>query len=164
MLTFIKAEERHLSAVLAIYNHYVRHSTATFSIQPIAMEEMAGLLFSGLERFPSYVIEEAGEVVGYVMMNRYKPREAYDKTAEVTLYLHPGAVGRGLGHLALDFIEETASGHGFHALLGVITAENSSSIALFEKHGYFRCALFKEVGEKFGRILDVAVYEKLLPV
>ncbi len=162
MLNFIPTEKKHVEALLDIYNYYVVNSTATFSIAPIDKKEMKSLLFSGSERFPSYVMENDGELVGYVMMNRYKPREAYDKTAEVTIYLHPDHTGQGFGHEALEFIDDVAEGYSFHALLGVITADNERSIDLFKKHGYVQCALLREVGEKFDRILDVAIYQKLL--
>ena len=46
--------------------------------------------------------------------------------------------------------------------MGIITAENESSVKLFERMGYEKCGHFKQVGEKFGRILDVVAYQKLL--
>jgi hypothetical protein len=30
----------------------------------------------------------------------------------------------------------------------------------FKKSGYFRCAHMKNIGEKFGKVLDVVVYQK----
>jgi len=35
-------------------------------------------------------------------------------------------------------------------------------IKLFEKCGFEKCGHYKEVGEKFDKILDVVSYEKLL--
>lgn len=147
---------------LELYNRYVKNSTATFSIEPLTQEEMDTLLYSKLERFPSYAILADEVFVGYVMLNRYKPREAYDQTAEITVYLDEAYHGKKIGSQALEFMEGIAKSHNFRALLGVICAENLPSIALFEKHGYFKCAHFKEVGKKFNRILDVVIYEKLL--
>lgn len=145
-----------------LYNHYIETTTATFSIEPVDEDTMNKLLYSGLKRFPSYAILADGSFAGYLLMNRYKPREAYDGTAEVTLYLDPAFHGQGIGTKAMTFIEEVAKSHHFHALLGVITEENKPSIALFEKMGYFRCAHFREVGKKFNKILDVVIYEKLI--
>ena len=47
-------------------------------------------------------------------------------------------------------------------LIGVITATNSASIALCEDMDYEKCAHYKQVGEKFGQILDVVAYQKIL--
>ncbi|PKM56867.1 MAG: GNAT family N-acetyltransferase [Firmicutes bacterium HGW-Firmicutes-3] len=147
---------------LILYNHYIKTSTSTFSITPLEEHEMEQILFSGLARFPSYKILYEGIFIGYVLLNRYKPREAYDQTAEVTVYLDEAYHGKGIGYEALKFIEVFAKEHSFRALLGVICAENIGSIKLFERLGYFKCAHFKEVGKKFDRLLDVVIYEKLL--
>ncbi|HEX3006597.1 MAG TPA: GNAT family N-acetyltransferase, partial [Bacteroidales bacterium] len=101
-------------------------------------------------------------VVGYVILGYYKPRQAYDFTSEVTIYLHPEQTGKGIGNQAMEFIEKIARERKFHALLGVICSENEASIRLFKKFGYWECANFKEVGLKYGRLLDVVVYEKIL--
>lgn len=158
-----RMKKEDLAEVLRIYNYYVVHSTATFSIEEIELGEMEKLAFSGLERFPSFVLQnEEEKIVGYSLFNRYKPREAYDKTAEVTIYLDKDHLGKGYGKEALAHLVEVAVLNDFHALLAVICAENEESIGLFKKFGFFECAHFREVGEKFGRSLDVIVLEKLL--
>lgn len=161
-LKFVPMTQNYAKDALALYNAYVLTSTATFSIATLKQVEMNRLLFSGLERFPSFAILWAGEFAGYVMLNRYKPREAYDGTAEVTVYLDEYFHGKGIGKAAVAYVEDFARNHDFRALLGVICAENTSSIELFKKLGYFQCAHFKEVGVKFDRVLDVVIYEKLL--
>jgi len=155
-------EKKHLKAALEIYNYYVLNSTATFSIEPINEQEMEYLAFTGLLRFPSFVLLEEDRVVGYSLLNRYKPREAYDRTAEVTIYIDKDFHGKGYGKEALKQLESVARMHNFRALLAVICAENTTSIQLFKAFDYFECANFKQVGEKFGRVLDVVIYEKLL--
>lgn len=162
MLKFERIEDRHLPDILDIYNYYILNSTATFSIEPITPEEMKKIVYSGHERFLSYAVLDEGVIVGYVLLARYKAREAYDRTAEVTIYLRHDCIGKGYGKKALHFIEKIADDLEFRALLAVICAENEDSVQLFAKHGYFKCADFKQVGEKFGRILDVVIYEKLL--
>ena len=159
---FIEMTTAYAKDALALYNAYVLTSTATFSIAPLSQGEMDRLLFSGLDRFPSYAIRANGEFAGYVMMNQYKPREAYDQTAEVTVYLDEFFHGNGIGKMAIAHIEGVAKKYDFRALLGVICSENTASIELFKRLGYFQCANFREVGRKFDRILDVVIYEKLI--
>jgi phosphinothricin acetyltransferase len=48
-------------------------------------------------------------------------------------------------------------------MIGVITATNTASIALLEKAQYEKCAHYRQVGEKFGQVLDVVSYRKILP-
>lgn len=161
-IEFVNMNESYAKDALALYNAYVLTSTATFSIATLSQIEIDELLFTGLKRFPSFAILADGEFSGYVMLNRYKPREAYDQTAEVTVYLDEFFHGRGIGSRAIAYIEAFAKENGFRALLGVICAENTGSISLFKKLGYFQCAYFKEVGKKFDRLLDVVIYEKLI--
>lgn len=161
-IEFTKMNKEFGAKSLELYNNYILTSTATFSVEKLTQDEMDHLLFSGLLRFPSYAILYEGVYAGYVMLNRYKPREAYDQTAEVTVYLNGDFHGNGIGKRAITFIEGIAKEFDFRALLGVICAENKQSIQLFEKLGYFECAHFKEVGKKFDRILDVVIYEKLI--
>ena len=47
-------------------------------------------------------------------------------------------------------------------LLAIITGDNQHSIHSFSSAGYFKCADLKEVGEKFGKLLDVVFYQKIL--
>lgn len=161
-LALVPFTKEYEEEALTLYNHYIATSTATFSIEPLKAEEMNKLIYSGLMRFPSFAILEEERFIGYALMNRYKPREAYDQTAEVTVYLKEEACGKGAGSYALSYLESFALNNDFHALLGVICEENKSSIALFKKMGYFECAHFREVGKKFNRLLDVVIYEKLL--
>ena len=159
---FRPVEDADLGALLGIYNHYVRTSTATFHIAELGEQEFRSLVFPGHPPFGAWTLVAGGRAAGYVILARYKPREAYDGTAEVTVYLHPDVTGQGLGRAAAGFAETVALQRGFHTLLAVICGENASSITLFERLGYVKCAHHHEVGRKFGRWLDVVCYEKLL--
>ena len=161
-IIFEEVREEHLPQLAEIYNYYVQNSTATFHSNPLSPEDMRGIVFFNVPRFKSYIINYQGELCGYGILSRYKPREAYDITAEVTIYLKPGYTGKGLGSAAVNLIEETARKEDFKSLLAIICGENIESIRLFEKKGYTKCAHFNKVGQKFGRLLDVVCYQKML--
>jgi phosphinothricin acetyltransferase len=161
-LTFEPTTEADVAALLPVYNHYVRTSSATFHTEEIDEATFRALLFPGYPRYDSWVLWADGQRAGYAILARYKPREAYDGSAEVTIYLDPAYPGKGLGSAALAFVESRARERSFHNLLAIICGENTASIRLFEKHGYTKCAHYHEVGKKFGRWLDVVSFEKLL--
>lgn len=154
--------DRWLQEAVSVYNYYIRQTTATFHINEITAPEMADILYDGDPRFPAFAILEEEEFCGYCLLARFKKREAYDGTAEVTIYLKPGYEGRGIGSYAIGQIEETTLNYGFHTLLAVISGENTASIRLFTKMGYEGCGKLREVGLKFGRRLDIVYYQKLL--
>ena len=153
----------HIPALQEIYNEYVLTSTATFHYEPRTEAEMTEMLIFNDPQYlsESWVIRWEGAVAGYVYFSPYKKREAYKCSSEVTLYLKAEFTGMGIGTQALKMMEERAGNAGVHTLLSVICGENASSIRLFEKCGYEKCAHLRDVGRKFGRLLDVVMYQKI---
>lgn len=161
-IEFKEMAEEYLPSVTDLYNHYVLHTTATFHTRPLSLNEMRSLVFFDNPRFKAFVILRAGVVCGYAIAAPFKRREAYDETAEVTVYLQPEITGQGIGSRAVQFIEDYAGANGFHALLALICGENTQSVRVFERNGYEKCAHYKEIGKKFGRRLDVVAYQKII--
>jgi len=146
---------------VAIYNHYVATSTATFHTDPLTPEEwLAAVTPSDDERHGVWALGDP--LVGYLVVSPFKSRCAYADTAEVTIYLDPEHTGRGFGTKTTTFVDEHAREAGLHALLAVVCAENTASLALFTRAGYDEVARLREVGRKFGRLLDVVYLERLL--
>lgn len=156
---------RDADAASLIYNHYVRTTTATFQTEPLSA---AGWWEESKPRDPerhgAWAITADGVrgLAGYVLVTAFKGRCAYRDTAEVTVYLKESCTGRGLGRAALAHVDDHARAAGLHALLAVVCAENDTSLRAFEKAGYERAGLLREVGTKFGRRLDVVYLEKVL--
>ncbi|MBP2635498.1 MAG: hypothetical protein H6Q72_1405 [Firmicutes bacterium] len=159
---FHEMKEEYLDEVLQIYTYYVLNTTATFHSQPLKQEEMHEIVFFNSEKYKTFVICEETELCGYVLITQHKKREAYDRTAEVTIYLKPAYIGKGLGSMAVNYIEEYAKIQGLHVLVATICGQNEASIRLFKNSGYAQCAHYKEVGQKFGRLLDVVAYQKII--
>lgn len=153
-------DESLIGEALEIYRWYVHNSTATFQIGEPTEEQMRSILFFKKSRYRSFALFAEGRFAGYGIVTCFKPREAYDRTAEVTIYLAHGCTGRGLGRTLLSRLEDFAREQGISVLVSLVTGENEASCKLFERSGYDRCAHFHEVGEKFGRLLDLVCFEK----
>lgn len=159
-IQFIEMTENDLQVVKNIYDHYILNTTATFHINPITINELKEFIFVSHPVYKSYIIQFQNITCGYCFLTQYKKRPAYNRTAEITVYLKPGMTGKGIGSETLRFLEKKAKQVGIKNIVGIITGENDGSIRLFEKSGYQKCAHFKNIGEKFGRILDVVAYQK----
>lgn len=51
---------------------------------------------------------------------------------------------------------------GIRVLVGTVCGENSAGIRLMERSGYTWRGRLRNVGEKFGRTLDVVIFQKEL--
>ncbi len=159
-ITFCEIKDEHLTEVLEIYTYYVLNTNATFHAHALSLDEMRELVMFDNLRYKTYIISYIGAICGYVILTQYKKREAYDGTAEVTIYLKPDFIGKGIGSHTVKFIEDIAKKQDIHVLIATICGENSKSTNLFERNGYKKCAHYKEVGRKFGQLLDVVAYQK----
>lgn len=160
-LFFETFQPEHLQSCLDIYRYYVENSTASFHTHVPSMEEFKEIVYLGGERNKGFVILQGGCICGYVVLGRYSIREAYADTGSIAIYLSPGHCGKGIGSAALEFIVQYAHEQGFHSLVATICGENVQSIRLFERKGYAKCAHYKELGRKFGRLLDIVAYQKM---
>jgi phosphinothricin acetyltransferase len=120
-------EEQYLSEVRDIYNFYVRNSTATFQIEELTLSQMRELVFFNDPKYQAYVIMADEVLCGYVILTQFKKREAYDETAELTIYLKQEYTGRGIGSRAFSFIEKVAAERNIHVLIASISGENTST-------------------------------------
>lgn len=161
-IIFEEMKEEYLKEVLSIYNYYVTNTTVTFNMHILNEDEMREIIFFDNHKYKSYIIKWQDTIIGYVTFSQYKKREAYDNTGEIGIYLKQDYIGKGIGKEALCFIEEIAYKQNVHVLISSICSENYGSVSLFEKNGYNKCGHYREVGKKFGRWLDVVVYQKIL--
>lgn len=148
--------------IAEIYSYYVTDTTTSFETVPPAADEMARRIEEISDKFPYFVYESDGRVIGYCYAHQWKQRPAYRNTAEISIYLDHSECGSGVGGKLLEVLVPACRASGLHALIACITAENEQSIRFHERHDFKRVAYYREVGTKFGRLLDVTDYELLL--
>lgn len=161
-LEWVDLRESDYPVVKEIYDYYVQNTTVTFATNPVTLAELKETVLIGHPKYKSFLIKVDHNICGFCYFSQYRKREAYDRTAEVTLYLKPGFQGKGIGKQTLKMLEAVAFKNGIRVLIAVITAGNDASVSLFEKNGYEKCAHFRKVGEKFNRLLDVVAMQKIL--
>jgi len=159
-IKFEEIKEQDLSEVKKIYDWYIENSTSTFHTEPIQIDQLKEFIYINHSLYKSYLIYKENEIAGYCFLTNYKKRQAYDRTAEITIYLKPEFCKKGIGEVALNHLENKARENRLKNLIGIIAGDNEGSIALFEKSGFAKCAHFKNVGEKFNKVLDVVAFQK----
>lgn len=148
--------------IAGIYNHYVTHTTVTFETDAVSLEEMRRRIETISASFPYYVYEENGQILGYCYAHLWKERAAYAHTLETTVYLASDARGKGIGTLLMRHLIQECKARGFHALIACITEGNTSSVRLHKELGFKTVSHFEQVGNKFGKWLDVDDMEIIL--
>ena len=157
-----KAESADVEAITAIYNEAILTTTATFDLEPKTVAERRAWLDSHDGRHPVLVAVKDGRVVGWACLSRWSDRPAYDDTAETSFYVHSAFRGQGIGRSLKAAILDEARGLGFHSLIARVAEESGASYHLNESLGFTYVGTLKEVGRKFGRLLDVHIFQKML--
>lgn len=164
MFSVRRATREDVPAILEIYNEAVLNTTASADYEPRSPESR----YEWFEEharggYPIFVAtDEAGEVVGWSSLSRYKERYGYRFSTENSIYIHANRRGQGVGKLLMPPLIERAREMGLHAILAGISADNEASLRLHAQFGFEKVAHFKETIYKFGQWLDVVYMEKLL--
>ncbi|MBS1857527.1 MAG: N-acetyltransferase [Acidobacteria bacterium] len=163
-MLFRDSRDEDLPAMAGIYAHYVRHTTASFEIEPPDAAELARrralVLAAGL---PWLAAEVDGAVAGYAYAAPYRPRGAYRFTVEDSIYLHPESTGRGIGAELLDRLIARCARAGKRQMVAVIGgSDNYASIRLHEKFGFRRAGVLTSAGYKFDRWVDSVLMQRAL--
>jgi L-amino acid N-acyltransferase len=161
-MTIREAVEKDLGAINDIYNHYVLNSTCTYQTEPSTLEEREKWFFEHKNPHVVTAAEIDGRVVGWGSLSRFHPRAAYGKTAENSVYIHPEWQRKGIGLALMKDLIERAKNAKFHTIIALISADQTPSIKLHEKLGFASAGEIREVGNKFGRWLNVAYMQLML--
>mgnify|MGYP001562795999 CR=1 FL=1 len=153
-----------LPAIASIYDREVLTSTATMdTVARTDAEHQAWLEAHPADAYPAFVAERAGTVLGWSSLTAFSPRRGYDRCAEVSVYVHHEHRGEGVGLRLMRELIAASQALGFRHLVSRIEASGEASLALHARYGFTRAGTLHQVAEKFGRPLDVALLELLLP-
>lgn len=163
-LTVRPAREEDIPYLRDIYNYEIGHSTVIFDIHPKSLEDrMAWLGAHNCDNHPLIVAVTDGRAVGYASLSTYRTLEAYHETVELSLYVDRAYRRRGIARRLMQAILDDAKNRGdIHAVISVITSDNEASIHLHEQFGFTCCGTMREVGRKFGKMLDIVNYQLLI--
>jgi phosphinothricin acetyltransferase len=148
-------------AIARIYAHHVLNGTASFDTVPPSASDWDEKIGAILARhWPFLVAESDGRVVAYAYATQFRDRPAYAQTCENSVYVAPDAVGRGFGTAIMKALIARAVDCGFRQMIAVVGGAEPASVALHRKLGFVEAGRMRDVGRKFGRLLDT-VYLQL---
>ncbi|KAJ3070979.1 hypothetical protein HDU98_006007 [Podochytrium sp. JEL0797] len=166
-MTIRPVTEADAEAITAIYNHYIRDTIITFEEDEVSVDEIRSrirtIVASG---FPYVVWQDpvSSHILGYAYTSTFRTRNAFRFTTESTIYLAHDAkvMNQGIGTKLYEALITECRARKFHAILGVVSLPNDSSARLHEKLGFVKCGHLRDSGFKFGKWVDVGIWELIL--
>ncbi|MFF0728789.1 GNAT family N-acetyltransferase [Streptomyces sp. NPDC004134] len=153
-----------MAATAAIFAHCVDHTVISFELTPPPVghwhERLAELTGRGL---PFLVAEVDGTVAGYAYAGPWRPKPAYGRTVENSIYLAPDRTGQGIGGALLAELVDRCTWTDVRQIIAVIADTGSDASAeLHRRHGFTQVGRLTEVGFKNGRWVGTILMQRTL--
>jgi L-amino acid N-acyltransferase YncA len=158
------AVEADVPAIVDIYNAAIATRIATAQLEPVTVEEQRkGLSEHSPGRYPFWVAETDGGVIGWLSFKRFLPRCAYRGTAEISVYVDEEFRRQGVARRLLEEAIFRAPSLGITAVVGLIFAHNEPSLKLFEQLGFQRWGLLPGIARLDGVERDLTITGRHTP-
>jgi phosphinothricin acetyltransferase len=149
----------HADGVLAVYQAGIDEGNATFETRAPSWPEFSAARLPA-HRFVALAAPGSGAsadgahgdgVLGWVAVSAVSPRPVYAGVVEHSVYVHPGARGRGVGRALLDALIASTEAAGIWTIESGIFPENAASLALHEAAGFRVVGTRHRIGCHQGR-------------
>lgn len=155
MVTLRKATPDDLGQITEIYNDAIQKTTATFDTEPKSQEEREKWFAEHDAIHPVLVADQDGFIVAWGSLSQWSDRCAYCDTAEISLYVKEEYRRKGIGKQLMKAIIQEGKAAGLHTVIARIAGSNKISTDLCISFGFQYIGTMREVGKKFGQMLDV---------
>lgn len=163
MIAIRAARAEDAAAIAGIYAPYVSGGTVSFETDVPDARAMRARMAASDGLYPWIVATtgeaEGGGILGYAYATRFRDRPAYAYVVETSVYIAGGSTGQGAGRLLYGALIDTLRAQGFTQAIGVISLPNDASIRLHEQVGFRRASVYREIGFKHGRWIDVGFWQ-----
>jgi phosphinothricin acetyltransferase len=141
--------DEHGAAVLVIYQAGIDEGNATFETRAPDWQAFSAARLPGCR----YVAVDGGRVAGWVAVSAVSSRPAYAGVVEHSVYVDPGARGKGIGRLLLEAA-------GIWTIQAGIFPENTVSLSMHKTAGFRVVGVRERMGQHHGRWRDVVLIER----
>ena len=152
-----------LSEIAAIYDREVEVGTSTFDTESRDLRQQK--VWFDLHQSASYpllVADREGRTLGWASLSPWSDRGAYARTVEASVFVHIDHQRQGIARRLLEELATRSRAAGHRVILGRIEASNEASRELLLNAKFVSVGVMHSVGEKFGQVLDVEIFERPL--
>lgn len=152
-------KESDWESVKTIYEQGIATKMATFETSVPDWSEWISARVDG----SCFVLAENDQVLAWAALSPYSSRCVYDGVAEVSIYVHENARGRGIGKVLLTHLINTSEELGIWTLQAGIFPENEGSLKLHYNLGFKLMGTSERLGKLDGVWKDVVHLERRSP-
>lgn len=157
-ITHRLARHEDLTQIVAIYNATIPSRMVTADTEPVSVDSRIAWFEEHVpSKRPLWVIEVDGKVAAWLSFSNFYGRPAYNKTAELSIYVHENYRKQGLGTYLLTQAITAAPQYDIDTLLGFIFGHNQASLALFSRFGFTRWGELPRVAALDGIERDLVI-------
>ena len=146
----------HSASVLVIYQAGIDEGNATFETRAPDWQAFSAARLPGCR----YVAVAGGRVAGWVAVSAVSSRPAYAGVVEHSVYVDPGARGKGIGRRLLGTVIDATESAGIWTIQAGIFPENTVSLAMHASAGFRVVGVRERMGRHHGRWRDVVLIER----
>ena len=163
-MTFRDATLDDLPKIVEIYNSTVASRLVTADLESVSVESKLVWFHQHNSEFrPLWmVLDSEKNTVGWVSFQDFYGRPAYQKTAEISIYIDENFRDKGFGRQILELSIEKCPSLGIENLLAFIFAHNLPSLTLFEKFGFELWGNLKNIAEMDGEKRSLIILGKTI--
>ncbi|WP_042352130.1 GNAT family N-acetyltransferase [Bacillus massiliigorillae] len=160
-LTVRDATLEDLPTIVAIYNSTISSRMVTADTEPVSVQSREKWFHEhSPSRRPLWIVEYEGKECGWISFQSFYGRPAYNRTAEISIYIHEDFRGKGLGKAMLQKAIDACPELQIKTILGFIFAHNEPSLRLFKHFGFAQWAHLPKVAELDGVERDLIILGK----
>lgn len=150
-----------VEAIVAIYNQTIPSRMVTADLEPVTVKQKMGWFLDHSPGYrPIWVFEEDGKICAWVSFQPFHERAAYDKTAELSIYIHEDYRGKKMGTQIMEAVLAACDELDITNLVCLIFGHNAPSIGLMKKFGFEQWGYLPSVAELDGIERDLVYMGK----
>ncbi|MGM7724617.1 GNAT family N-acetyltransferase [uncultured Metabacillus sp.] len=155
------AQLEDLSKIVEIYNSSIPGQLATADLEEVTVESRLTWFYDhNSHHRPLWVLEEDGNIVGWLSFQSFYGRPAYNATAEVSIYLDPTVHGKGYARVLMEKAISACPKLEIKTLLAFVFGHNDPSIRLFQKYNFEKWAHLPRIADMAGVERDLLILGK----
>jgi L-amino acid N-acyltransferase YncA/DNA-binding transcriptional ArsR family regulator len=144
--------------VLAVYQAGLDAGDASFETEAPSWADFDAAKLPGHRHVAT--ADDTGELLGWAAAGPVTSRSAYAGVVEHSVYVAPGARGKGVGGALLRALITSTEAAGIWTLQSGIFPENTASLHLHEREGFRVVGIRERIGHLNGRWRDVVLVER----